>query len=107
RIRYITVEVPILDTTADLIDLKSFETSATLDVLANDQDARQILSVDTTGLTGSVSISADGLSLVYDTGGAFNGLPIGESVTQSFTYRVLGWDGTEATETVTVTITGD
>src|SRR5690606_2010906 len=59
RIRYITVEWPNLDTAADLVVLKSLETSATLGVLANDQDARQFLSVDTTGLTGSVSSSAD------------------------------------------------
>lgn len=106
RIAAITVEFPALATLQDDLVMTRGVNGITFDALANDTDARTILSVDTTGLVGSVTIGADGRSLTYQSGGAFSGLIAGQTSVETFTYDVLGWDGTTQTETVSVTIRG-
>lgn len=52
-----------------------------------------------------LTISADG-AFSYNTNGAFDSLPVGETETDSFTYTVSDGHGGTSTATVTVTITG-
>ncbi len=52
-----------------------------------------------------VTMNADG-SYSYDTNGAFNGLAVGESTTDTFTYTADDGNGGTDTATVTVTING-
>ena len=106
RLSSITVEALDLQSFADAYALNSEDTSRVLDVLANDIDDRRITSIDTTGVLGSVSLAADGLTLSYSSNGAFDFLAMGETATETFTYTVLGWDGSSETQTVTVTVTG-
>lgn len=106
RVASITIETVDLASTADTYAQNSNAAATTLLVLANDIDARLITAIDTTGVLGSVTLAADGLSLIYDNSSAFDHLAVGEQATETFTYTVLGWDGTSETQTVTVTITG-
>lgn len=106
RVASITIETVDLASEADIYDISSNGPVTTLDVLANDIDGRLIQSIDTTGILGSVSLAANGLSLIYDLGSAFEFLGVGEQVVETFTYTVLGWDGTTEMQTVTVTVTG-
>ncbi len=107
RIASITVELIGLVATADAYAVKTSDAPVTLDVLANDTNGQQITAIDTTSLLGSVSLAADGLTLVYTAGSAFDHLAKGATATETFTYTVLGSDGTSQTQTVTLTITGD
>jgi VCBS repeat-containing protein len=80
-----------------------------IDVLANDADVdagdtKAIVSVDTSGTVGEVSI-ADG-KLSYNPGASFQNLGAGATATDSFTYTMKDSGGIERTATVTVTITG-
>ncbi len=106
RVASITIETVDLVTMADSYAISSNAPATTLDVLANDIDDRLISSINTTGILGSVTLAANGLSLVYNAGSAFDTLAAGETVTETFTYTVLGWDGTSETQTVTVVVTG-
>ena len=106
RVAAITVELVDLQSAADSYAVSSNAAATTLDVLANDVDDRLITAIDTTGILGSVTLAADGLSLIYDNGSAFDHLAVGAQATETFSYTVLGWDGTSETQTVTVTITG-
>jgi len=79
-------------------------------VLENDSDpdsgdALAVLSVDTSGTSGSVSWNADG-SFTYDPNGSFDSLGSGDSATDTFTYTVSDGQGGTDTATVTVTVTG-
>ena len=82
------------------------------DVIGNDQDVdngtagREILSVDTTGTLGTVSFDAYNRVLNYSAAGI--DLAEGETITDTFTYKVEdGYGSTDtATVTVTVTVTG-
>ena len=106
RVASITIETVDLSTVADSFDISSNASPASLDVLTNDIDARSITAINSTGVLGSVTVAANGLTLVYDPGSAFDYLGAGEQVTETLTYTVLGWDGTSETQTVTVTVTG-
>jgi VCBS repeat-containing protein len=106
RIASITVEAIDLQSVADSFSFIADAGANVLDVLGNDIDDRIITSIDTTGVLGSVTLAADGLTVNYDTGSVFDNLPAGQTVTETFTYTVLGWDGTSETQTVTITITG-
>ncbi len=106
RITSITVDTPVTVTYDDAYSLSRAEAGLTLSILQNDRGARSITSVNTAGLVGSVAISADGQSLIYSKGTAFANLTAGQSVTETFTSSVLGWDGIAHTETVSVTING-
>ena len=108
RVAAITVEiVEDVVTQADTYAVKTSDAPITLNVLANDFGVQAITGVDTSSALGSVSLSADGLSLLYNAGSAFDYLAKGAQATESFTYTALGTDGSVETQTVTVTVTGD
>jgi len=78
----------------------------TIDVLSNDSDANDdtltITQIDSLApLSGSVSI-VNG-EIVYDPNGAFDGLGLGSTATESFSYTID--DGTGLTDTATVDVT--
>ena len=106
RLASITVEAIDLQSMADTYNFTADAGPTVLDVLGNDIDDRVITSINTSGLLGAVTLAADGLSVNYDSGSAFDNLPAGQTATETFTYTVLGWDGTSETQTVTITITG-
>ncbi len=106
RVASITVEALDLVSAADAFSVKSGAMPTVLAVLSNDVDSRQISGLDVAGVVGTVTLAADGRSVTYDTGTAFDHLATGEVATETFTYTVLGWDGTFETQTVTVTVTG-
>lgn len=103
----VTVEIVDSITVADSFAVKTSSALTTLDVLANDNNSARITSIDTTSVLGSVVLAADGLTLSYDPGSAFDYLSKGAHATESFTYTVLGTDGSVETQTITVTVTGD
>ena len=78
-------------------------------LLDNDSDLNgdplSILSVDGSGTTGSVSLTADG-TVIYDPNGQFEGLAPGQTDTDSFTYTITDGNGGIATATVTMAIDG-
>lgn len=99
--------------TADSTTLTEDSAEVTLDVLGNDSDPNSgagdtiaLVSVDSTGLQGSVAISASGNTILYDPGDVFQGLSAGESVVETFTYVIGDSLGLVSTATVTVTIAG-
>ncbi len=106
----ITVELidpmPALGSLADTFDFKSTDAPRSLALLANDTNAQAILAVNTTGILGSVTVAADGQTVSYDAGLAFDYLAKGATATEHFTYTVLGTDGTSQTQTVTINVTG-
>ena len=106
RIASITVEFPLTSTANDVATLTRSQQTLDLFVLANDTDAKSILSVNSTGLSGSVVVSADGQSLVYTNAAAFSGLIAGQSATELFTCTIRGWDGTIQVETISLTVKG-
>ena len=77
---------------------------------ANDTDPEgddiEIVSVDTTGLNGDVTIDPDNDTLVYDPNGQYEHLGTGETAEETFTYTVTDGNGNTDTATVTVTING-
>jgi VCBS repeat-containing protein len=80
-----------------------------IDVLANDTDVdagdtRTLVSVNTSGTVGSVSI-VDG-KVSYDPGAHFQSLGAGATATDTFTYTMKDSAGATSTATVTMTITG-
>ncbi len=106
RIAAITVEFPAASVQDDVAAITRSQHSLDLFVLANDTDAKSILSVDSTGLAGSVAISADGQSLIYTNSGPFSGLIAGQTAAELFTCSILGWDGTIHLETISLTVKG-
>ncbi|GAB3462766.1 hypothetical protein GCM10027321_24720 [Massilia terrae] len=85
------------------------DSAVLVDVLANDTDAdagdtQALVSVDTTGTVGTVSIVGGKLS--YDPGSHFKSLGAGASATDSFSYTMKDGAGAESTATVTVSIAG-
>jgi VCBS repeat-containing protein len=80
-----------------------------VDVLANDTDVdagdtQTLVSVDSTGTVGAVSLAGGKVS--YDPGSHFQSLGAGASATDSFSYTMKDSGGIERTATVTVTING-
>lgn len=78
--------------------------------LANDSDVDandtiRIVSVDRTGLKGTVTLNESG-SLTYNPNGQFTYLGQGEHATESFTYTIADQHGATSTATVTVRIDG-
>jgi VCBS repeat-containing protein len=61
--------------------------------------------IDTTGTLGSVTNNGDG-TFSYDPNGKFEGLAVGETANDTFSYTVDDGHGGTSTETVTVTIHG-
>jgi VCBS repeat-containing protein len=107
RIAAITVEMPQSGAAAD----DSFEflesaTTATLDVLDNDSGIVRVTAIDAGGVPGTITIAADGQSLLFDLDGAYGALNPGESAVHSFTYTGLDTTGATRTATVTLTVNG-
>jgi VCBS repeat-containing protein len=84
------------------------ETSITINVLANDSDpdgqAISLASIDTSNTRGNVVIN--GNSVIYNPNDQFEALAIGETGSDTFTYKVVDTQGGEAVGTVTVSIRG-
>lgn len=120
---------------ADSVTVAKNSGPVTIDVLSNDTDidagdTKAVVAVDgsetpgwieliliygvgvgqwhpgTPAIQGTVSVSADGQSVVYDPGEAFASLAVGETATESFRYTMTDSAGAESTGTVAVTITG-
>ncbi|NOS82965.1 MAG: tandem-95 repeat protein [Nitrospira sp.] len=82
-----------------------------LRVLANDTDAdagdmKTIVSVNGTGLAGTVRVATNGAGILYSAGSAFQSLIAGETATETFTYTMRDRAGAQSTATVTLTVTG-
>jgi VCBS repeat-containing protein len=80
-------------------------------VLSNDTDpdvgdTKRVLSVNTTGILGTVSIPTNGASISYSPGTAFQYLLAGQTATESFTYTMVDGAGAQSTANVTVIVTG-
>lgn len=73
---------------------------------ADTPDTKTVISVNTSGLQGSVAISAGGTNVIYTVGGDLVNLPFGASATESFTYTMRDSAGAESTATVTVSVIG-
>jgi len=69
-------------------------------------DDTEILSIDTAGTLGTVTINVDNDSVTYDPNGQFESLAAGETTTDSFSYTVTDGNGGISAATITVTITG-
>ena len=83
----------------------------TLNVLANDidpdaGDTKSVLSLDTTGTQGTVTIAPGGGNVVYTVGTAFQYLAEGQTATDTFSYTMKDTAGVTSTAQVTVTISG-
>lgn len=111
----ITISIPDRPgvTMADAFTVSADDTATPLDVIANDDFVTQIVSIDTdldddgtADLLGTVTLAADGSSVSYDPNGAFADLPVGETVTETFTYTAIDERGDEVTETVEVDVEG-
>ena len=79
-------------------------------VTANDSDADgddlEVLSIDDSGVTGTVTVEADDDTITYDPDGQFEGLGYGESAIETFSYTVTDGNGGTATASVEITIEG-
>ncbi len=96
-----------VDDTANSSDVSTTD----IDLTGNDSDPDvnddlEILSTNTTGTAGLVTVNSDGDSVNYDPNGAFVGLADGETALDTFTYVVTDGNNGTDTATVTVTITG-
>jgi VCBS repeat-containing protein len=83
----------------------------TIDVLANDSDAnvgdiKTVVSVDGTGLLGTVAVVPGGGAVLYTVGGAFQSLAAGTTAIERFTYTMADRGGARASAEVSVTVTG-
>jgi VCBS repeat-containing protein len=82
-----------------------------LAVLTNDTDpdtgdTKRVLSVNTTGVLGSVSIPSNGASISYSPGSAFQHLLSGQTASETFSYTMVDGAGAQSTATVTMLVTG-
>ncbi|MBV7379347.1 Ig-like domain-containing protein [Maritimibacter dapengensis] len=109
----ITIGVGAVNDTPDAVDdaaATDEDSPVTIDLTGNDSDPDgddlEILSVDTTGTNGTVTVNPDDDSVVYDPNGAYEGLAEGETATDTFTYTVTDGNGGTDVASVTVTITG-
>src|SRR5439155_25042575 len=82
-------------------------------VLANDRNTPrshsnaglQVVSIDTTGTKGNVTLNGDG-TIAYDPNGQFEGLKVGQSATDTFSYQAKKGRRSSAPALVTVTVAG-
>lgn len=86
------------------------DTAVTLRVLGNDtdpdvHDQLSLLSVDTTGTQGQVTINGDG-SITYDPSSRFDALNAGDTAYDAFRYRVSDGHGGSSEATATITVNG-
>jgi VCBS repeat-containing protein len=102
-------DAPLPGADALTTDASTHLTVAASTLLANDTDPDAgdgvaVVGIDTSAAVGSVTF--DGTTITYDPHGRFRGLGEGETVTDTFTYRVADHDGATATGTVSVTVRG-
>ncbi|MEM9059383.1 MAG: Ig-like domain-containing protein [Pseudomonadota bacterium] len=108
----VTGENDLPDAIDDVASVGEDNTIATtIDLTGNDSDPDlpddlEILSIDTTGTLGSVTVNADNDSVNYDPNGAFESLGAGETAIDTFTYTVTDGNGGTDTATVSVTVNG-
>jgi VCBS repeat-containing protein len=92
----------------DAADVSEDSAGDTVDVLGNDTDAENqtltVTGVDTTGTTGTVT--NNGTDVTYDPNGQFEGLAVGETDEDTFTYTVSDSQGGTRVATVTITVNG-
>ncbi|SFN60836.1 VCBS repeat-containing protein [Bradyrhizobium sp. Rc3b] len=102
------VQKPVAN--ADAVTIGEDAGATAINVLANDTNPAggtlRVTSVNTQGILGTVSIAADGHSIAYTPGSAFQSLRAGQSASESFTYTVTNSAGLTSTATATVTIQG-
>jgi VCBS repeat-containing protein len=86
------------------------DTAKAINVLANDSDpdgdALTVISIDTTGTRGAVTITGGGSGVEFDPRGKFDELQVGESAEDQFAYTISDGHEHTATATVAVTVTG-
>ena len=96
---------------ADVASVGEDSAATSINLTANDTDPDnsddlEILSIDPTGVTGSVLINSNGDGVRYNPNGQFESLGVGETATETFTYTVTDGNGGTATSSVTVTVIG-
>lgn len=89
------------DEDAAKVHIFAIENDSDVDV----NDTIRVVSVDTTGLAGTVTLNESG-SLTYRSNGAFNHLGQGEKAYETFSYTMADQHGATSTATVTVRIDG-
>jgi VCBS repeat-containing protein len=97
---------------ADLLTVAKNAAPITINVLANDSDAdagdsKTVIALDTTGMLGTATVSADGKSVIYAVGNVFLNLAPGQSATETFHYTMVDGSGLQSSATVTILVTGD
>ena len=103
-------DVPVADNDSHTTDE---DTNVDIPVLTNDTDAdpadvltvSDLTNTDADAFDGSLAVNPNG-TVAYDPGGVFDHLQVGESATETFTYKVSDGNGGEDTATVTVTVNG-
>ncbi len=95
----------------DVASLTEDTSAISVSALANDTDSdvgdtKRILSVDATGLRGTVAVSTNGSTLAYAPGNHFQSLLTGQTATEQFSYTMVDGAGVQSTATVTLTING-
>jgi len=83
-----------------------------IDVLANDTDVdaldtATVISVDRTGLQGSVEIAPDGSFVTYTVATVFQSLQVGQFAIDTFRYTMTDSAGAQSTATVSITVLGE
>jgi VCBS repeat-containing protein len=100
-------EDPVANADSDSTDE---DTSISIDVIANDTDgeghALTVVDVSSIGTVGRVILTGDGSSVTFDPRGRFDGLQVGETFNDSFTYTVRDEFGGTSTGTVSVSVDG-
>lgn len=96
---------------ADMATVTEDANNVTIAVLGNDLDpdagdTKTIVSVDGTGLAGTVRVATNGTGILYSAGAAFQSMTAGQTATEIFTYMMRDRAGVQSTATVTVTVTG-
>jgi VCBS repeat-containing protein len=96
---------------ADSISVSEDAGAVAIAVLANDMDVdagdiKTVTSVNSSGLQGSVAITADGTSVIYTVANAFQSLLTGQFATETFSYTMRDSAGAQSTAAVTVNIIG-
>lgn len=103
-------DAPVAVDDASAVDEDGTVTLTLADILGNDIDADGdtivLQSLDTSGLSGTLTDNGDG-TFTYDTNGAFDALASGESALDSFTYTISDGAGGTDTGTVDIEVAGE
>ncbi|MCC6511287.1 MAG: tandem-95 repeat protein, partial [Pirellulaceae bacterium] len=96
---------------ANAFSVTEDSTATTLAVLANDTDpdagdTKRVVSVNTLGMLGTVTVAAGGTGVIYNAGSVYQHLIAGQTATETFTYTMSDAAGALSTASVTLTITG-